>query len=384
MNSFRALFVCGLQRGKTVLLIAVAISVAVSLLVIQVAGSQQYALDRIEIGFVDRDGSAASKDLARYFTDDLDCRLVRSDDTGELDSALVDKRVSAIFEVPQGFMDGLLSGSEKPVVLTFMDDYANETFLRGYIDVYMGSLSALASSVQGAPDEAAALESLLADTAGQMPVVEKSGKDAALLKREADRDGFETMAGFLTFFSFIMAIGISTMLLEDRLGGTYRRVRAGRVRAPGYVLSIAAIGMLLSLVIFAPCLITYALSGADPGVSMPLVALLFGAYSAFVVAFGILVGVAAPSSNVVLTVLVGIPTLTSLISGTWYPIEYTPVLFQKLALATPQYWMFQALRPGLEGLGSFAAPLAVILLEAALCFILAGIRFTSNRRLLMG
>jgi hypothetical protein len=68
-----------------------------------------------------------------------------------------------------------------------------------------------------------------------------------------------------------------------------------------------------------------------------------------------------------------------MLGGAWFPIDLAPSIFPKLSLLTPQYWTFDAISSYQEGAGSIGLSVTVILLAALLFFILAGIRFTSNR-----
>ena len=378
MKNFGALFKGGFSRSKGILATAVAVSVGVALIVISVINSVGSDAGAIKLGFIDRDGSIVSAGFARYLADDLGIELVLSDNADEMNTELVEKHISGLIEVPAGFEAGLLAGDPDPVLLTFMDDYANESFSRGYIDSYMQSLGVVSMAAGG---DGGALESLLELTGEKSVPVAAFEKDVEAVREQADKDGYRLMVGFFMMFSFIMSISIATMLFSDRTEGTYRRIKAGRVTSFEYVSSVAAIGALLMLLIGAPSIAIYALSGSDPGVPITATIGLCVAFSLFVIAFGLLIGLVMPGHGGIVALIVAVTTISSMLGGAWFPIDMAPKFFQAMGHFTPQFWFFEAVSAWQTGSGSPAGPTLIILLAAALCFVLAGVQFTSNKSL---
>jgi len=390
VNNFLSLFRGSLLRAKNILIIALAISLGVAFLAMAITSPGESETPPIRLGFMDEDNSAASKDLARYLKDDLkmelvrpdrqtelDSELVKSNRQTELDSELVEKRISGIIRIPSGFEDALLGdAADAPAVLTFMDDYVNEAFVRGYIDSYMGSLATLAATANG---DGAKLDVLIAASAKDGIEIKTTVRDAEAAKRQLDMEGFNFMLGFFMMFCFMMSISVSQMLYEDRANGTYRRIKAGKVTSIQYVSAVAAIGFVIALLIEGPTLLLYSLSGSYSGVPIGITILMLFVFTVFVVALGTFLGIIANSTNGIVAVLIAVATITSMLGGAWFPIDLAPSIFPKLSLLTPQYWTFDAISSYQEGAGSIGLSVTVILLAALLFFILAGIRFTSNR-----
>jgi ABC-type multidrug transport system permease subunit len=182
-------------------------------------------------------------------------------------------------------------------------------------------------------------------------------------------------------FSFIMSISIASILVSDRTEGTYRRIKSARVTSFQYVLSIAALGGILMLFMAGPTIAIYALSGSDPGVPLFATIGILAAFAAFVVAFGLLVGVLMPAFGGIVALITAVGAVAPMLGGAWFPIETAPAAFQAAGKVTPHYWVFEAVRAWQAGEGNVYAPILIILLAAVLLFVLAGIRFTSNKGL---
>jgi ABC-2 type transport system permease protein len=380
MNNFIALFKGGMSRSKGILIIAVFASIGIGLLSIVGVNSMVTDISTLKLGFIDRDGSAVSADFARYLEEDLEVELVRSDDVDEMNTLLVDKRISGLIEVPSGFQEALLTGRfDRPAELTFMADYANEVFTRGYIDSYMQSLGVISLAAGG---EDAALESLLAGAKANRVLVETLEKDAELFQAQKEKDVYRLMLAAFMMLSFYMTICISTLLFSDRTQGTYRRIKTGRVTSAQYISSVAAIGIMLMAMINVPSLVLYGISGGDPGVPIAATAGLLAAYSLFVVAFGMFAGLVMPGISGIIAMVVATVTITSMLGGAFFPIEMAPAAFQTISRVTPQFWVFETVTSIQNGDGNPLGAVLVILLMAALFFVLSGIHFASNRGML--
>jgi ABC-2 type transport system permease protein len=382
MNNFLSLFRGSLLRAKIVLIVSLAVSLGVAglsiVLTMSSGQSDNSSLPAIKIGFVDMDGSASSKDMARYMSKDLNMELVRSTDQERLDSELVEKRISGIVKIPKGFESALLAGEDQvPAELTFLDDYANEIFVRGYIGTYMSSLAILSASANGNSSD---FQKLLSEAAESGVTVNTAEKDSSQEKKQSDMEGYGYMIGFYMMFTFMMSMGLSSMLFEDRVAGTYRRIRASRTTSVQYVAAVAAIGFVISLTIEGPSLLLYSLSGAEPGVPMGITVLLLFVFSVFVIALGLFTGIIVTSMNAIVGVTIAVANITSMCGGAWFPVENAPKVFQYIGLFTPQHWIYEVVRSYQEGSGgNIVLPIAIVLLAAMLFFVLAGVRFASNR-----
>ena len=375
MNNFPALFANSLSRMKGILVLCAIVSVCVAF----IGGlGGEVELATINLGYIDRDGSAVSADFARYMTDDLGMGLVLSDSVDDMNSELIDKRISGLVEVPAGFEAALLSGSPEPVALTFTDDYANEAFTRGYIDAYMQSLGLVAFAASG---DAAALDGLLTQAAAERPPVAALEKDDSLLREQREKFLYRSMLSFFTMFSFVMAISVANMVFADRRDGTYRRIKAGRVTSFEYASSISAIGLVQMLLIVGPSLALYALSGGDSGVPFAVTAGLLTLFAFFITGFGLLAGLLMPTQGGIIALIIAVTTITSMLGGAFFPVDMAPKLFKTLGQFTPQHWFFSAVENWQTGLDSPIGPTLVVLLAGALCFVLAGVVFAGNRNM---
>ncbi len=354
------------------------VSIGIAFLIVGAGSSDTPSVSAIKLGFIDEDHSIVAADFARYLEEDLGVELLRSDDVNAMNTALVDKHISGLVEIPKGFETMLIRGEANPILLTFMDDYANEHYTRGYIDAYMESLGVLIAASEGSES---GLEELLSLAEARRIPVEAIEKDSSLMQQESDKGRYRATIGFLLMLSLMMSISIARMIFSDRMEGTYRRIKAGCVTSREYVSSVSAVGVLMMFLINIPALVLITLFAGDSGVSAGATAGLLGLYSLFVIAFALFVGLVAQSFGGIIAIIIAVTTISSMLGGAWFPIETAPKVFALLGYVTPQHWFFAAVESFQTGVGSPVGPMLIILLGAALLFVLSGVQFVNNKSL---
>jgi len=211
MKKTRLVFVSSLQRMRALILGSIAAGVMLGVALILLSTLLFDAEAPLRLGFVDRDNSTLSHDLETYLTEDLGMELVYGD-LSWLESELVDKKISAIVEVPAGFEKALLSDTEGALLVTYMDDYANRAFLQSYFESYTGSVQLLAASAQ---QDAAKFSRLLADArTAQLPLSTVSLSED-FLSWERDWTIFILLFGFFVIFSSLITIGVAAVVFAN-------------------------------------------------------------------------------------------------------------------------------------------------------------------------
>jgi ABC-2 type transport system permease protein len=331
----------------------------------------------IHVGYIDNDRSAVSADLKRYATEHLGLTIVEGE-SRFLETELVEKRVSAIVEVPAGFGRAVLKGDESALLTTFMDDYANRVFLEAYLKGYAESLTILAAAAQG--DEAR-FERMLSDVEAQSAEVTSVPLTVEGAQEATDREIFRVVMGFFLIVATMLALGMANLLYDDRANGTYRRVKASNVHTLSYVGGICVAGfvaaLLMVLVFFGFLLVV------GKGATLPLgqtlaLCLLF---CLFIVSLALVCGLLLNNRMAVFWALVVASTVFSLLGGAFFPVEYSPGFMQQLAHISPVFWFMEAFNGLLDGdTGGVPASVGILALFALLGFLVAGVRFASREQ----
>jgi ABC-2 type transport system permease protein len=377
MRTLWLILVSSLQRMRAVLVGSAAVGVALCVLFVLFGGIAPAisTSNPISIGYLDFDHSAVSADLRRYTTEQLGMTIVEGD-SHFLETELVEKRVSAIVEVPAGFSEAVVAGSDSALLTTFMDDYANRVFLEAYLEGYTDSLTALASVAQG--DETR-LERLLADVEEQSAEVRSVPLEVGGAQATSDRAVFKAVMGFFLIIATMFALGMANLLYDDRVNGTYRRVKASNVHTLSYVGGICIAGfiaaLLMVLVFFGFLLVV------GKGTTLPLgqTMILCLLFALFIVSLSLVCGLFIDNRMAIFFALVTASTIFSLLGGAFFPVEYSPGFLQQLAHISPVFWFSEAFNGLLDGdTSNFFVSAGILALFALLGFLVAAVRFASR------
>jgi ABC-2 type transport system permease protein len=378
MNNMLTILKNGLRNSKGALIMSLALSVAITAMFIMIINVAEEYIGDINIGVMDSDESFVSEDFADYLKNDVGAKIKYSNDIEHMNTDLLEKNISAIIEIPKNFESGILSGNPVPLELTFLDDYANEAFVRAYVDSYTSEAMILSAAAGG---DVSKLEALMAEAAEITPEVDSVKKDAGQLRRDAERSGVDSMLGFYMMFSFLIAIGLTSILYFDRTNGTFRRIKSANATSFQYTIAMSLVGLIIALLTVLLPMIYLVVAGIDVGAPLSILVTMILIYSIFVVGFGMLIGLSLPSFNSMIFALIAVGQGMAMLGGAYFPIESSPEIFQKVALITPQYWCMNAVHSYQNGVGSnsWLLGFGIIALMAALCFVLTAVRFASSK-----
>ena len=115
----------------------------------------------VRLGVIDNDESPLSEDLKKYFTECLGMEIEEEKNYDFQADMLIDRNISAIIEIPQGFLDSAASGELLPLTITTLDDYENAAFINVYAESYMQGAEIMSAAARG--DEKTFLKILSSD-----------------------------------------------------------------------------------------------------------------------------------------------------------------------------------------------------------------------------
>lgn len=370
------LFANNLRRSRGITFAAILGGIALCL-IFNTMISIITSYDSVPVGLLAQEETPVSEDLRQYLTQELGMTITEGESREELSNTLVERRIAAIIEIPEGYQAALLDGEPKAILVSFLDDYANGMFIRSYLESYTSSLTTLSLGAQGQPAE---LATLLEETRKNSPTIETSRMEMSSLLEEKQQDAFQQVIGFYMVFSFLLGFGVSFQIFDDRKGGVYGRVKVSSVRSIQYVLSLCLVGLLNSLLLLGIFFIYLLVTGSVIGIALFIPLLLALLFSMFVVGLSLLLALYLNSRNAIVAGIIGISTIMSLLGGAYFPINTAPEFMQKLARLTPHYWMADAIRRlQVDPTASWWLNALILALFALICFVLAGVRFVSSQ-----
>ncbi len=345
---------------------------------------------RFPLLVVDEDHSDLSAELGALLTASEVIRPLFAE-RDEAEKAFVEGKAPALLVIPSGFGDTLKAG--KPVELALRKATGDNR-------VFAVEQAVRAAAGQVSNGVVAALVGV-AEREGLQPFESDAERQARFeeglaLAQEALRkqpvtiettyapeveiriaSGFEqSSAGQLVTWVNITLIGAAEVFVNERLGGTLRRLLITPTRK-ATILAGKIVGRLGMGIVQMTLLIGFGkfVLGVEWGRSLVALALVVLAFGLASVALGVLLGTFARTRGQASGLTILFSMLTAALGGAWWPLEVTPPVYQTVVKVLPTTWAMLGFNDVIVRGQSVAGvlPEAGILLGFALVFFVVGI-----------
>lgn len=330
--------------------------------------------DTVTVGICDHSpeqNKTTTENLKSYFEDTLGMETTEKD-YDSLSKDLIDKKISAIIEVPTDFYEKAANGKPQKLELTTLGDYENAAFIEAYLNSYMSGVSVLSKAADG--NEETFSEML---SSQKLPnEIKISESNAAVDEKALANGAFRSAIGFMTCIIAAVTIMISRQIMNDRNLGTYNRMKCSSIKPSEYVLGVSFFGVICCTVMNA-AFIVFAYSMSDL-ISTPMGAAFGGMelFGLFSVGLSTMFGLLMNSPTALMTVGVGYATIGSMLGGAWFPISDSLGVVGNIAKIVPQYWLMNMVR-GFEIADVNILPnMCILALAAVLAYLVSAVIFT--------
>jgi len=346
---------------------------------------------KVPVAFVDLDRGAVSSvfEQALRAESALDVQTP-SEQIGRQD--LKNDKIPVLIVIPEGFGSAVESGTATSVEVVRSAGRSSGYFLEQLVSNAASRVSALAYSASVTTDQLAKWKSL--DAADRLATWRKAFADARTTLAEAPTvttnysvlartqpqvqlpdNATQSSTGFGAMFVMAGVLGTATALVSERLRNTLARIMTTSTSTltflGGKLMAMMVVGIAqFTLFILWGWLVLGVDWGRDPGAVAAMVLLYVFAATGLGVLVGSLCRTLAQAGVIASFVTYG----TSMLAGSWWPIEVAPPFMQQAARAFPQYWAVNGLNKiVVRGLGFAAiAPNLLVLAAAGTVFLLAG------------
>jgi ABC-2 type transport system permease protein len=355
---------------------------------------------KVPVAFVDLDRSTVSSvfEQALRSESSLD---VQTPSEADARQQLKDDKISVLVVIPAGFGAAVENGTRVNVGLVRSAGASSGYFLEQLISNAATRVSTLAYAASVTTDQLARWQTLdgssrLAawkgafQTAATFLAAEPTVMtDYTVLARTQPQvqlpdNQTQSSTGFGVMFVMAGVLGTATALVSERLRNTLSRLLTTPTSVMaflgGKLMAMMTLGVLqFALFILWGRFVLRVDWGRDPlAVLVMVVVYVFAATG-----LGILVGALCKTMAQAGVIATFVTYGTSMIAGSWWPIEIAPPFMQQLARAFPQYWAVNGLSKVIvRGLsfGSLGANILVLSLTGTLCLIAGSAIFARKAR----
>jgi len=377
MKNIRLIFISNIKRNRGVVILSVLGGFILCFFIFFIGS---YAADslksKIKIGIIDYDDSILSENFKSYLVRDLDYELIEHHSFDYLSKLLIDKDISVIIEIPEGFYEKFASGGVEKIIITSTDDFENAAFTEAYMNSYLASVHML--SVSSGGNEEAFTRYL--DEYGQSknPVRKAMAFDTEP-KKFKEKEGFRNSVGFYLMIAFALAMVISFIIADDRRTGIYNRIAVTPVKAVHYIAGNSIFGFFLLLV--ETLIYCGYLAAADLNIGFPVykLFLLMMLFSCFVTCFIIDASLLIKSKSGLTVLIMGFNNVGTILGGAYFALDRAPENLQNLARILPQFWITDAINKLVDNPGADILYNVIILtLFTVLAFLIGAVLFSQN------
>lgn len=351
------------------------------------AGGEEESGDQRFIVLVsDEDGTDLSRQLLAQIETSQEIRPVERP-AAEAASLVEDGQVVAALTIPAGFEAALLEGQPASLDLLLAQDnnaaVAAEQAVRASLSRLDGAVrAALAATSQAGEirpfdqqDEQQAY--FLASLERAQEVLSRPAAQVELASSPQTpvriASGFEqASSGQLVTWTLLTLLAASGVFVDERLGGTLRRLLVTPTRKATILLGKVA-GRYVMGILQMTLLIGFGawVLKVNWGRSPAALALVVGAFGLAAVALGVLLGAFSKTRSQASGLTVFFSMLTAALGGAWWPLEITPPTYQAVVRVLPTTWAMSGFNDVIlrgQGVAGVLPEVGVLLLFAAVFF----------------
>jgi ABC-2 type transport system permease protein len=337
---------------------------------------------------VDADQSSLSNELIATLQSSPVLQLLVKP-AGEAQKLFNEQQAAALLTIPSGFEQALAAG--QPVDLT-VEKLPNDTRTLAIDQALAAAVSQVDSAVQAAQTSVSQAEQItpFQDAAQRQSYFDDSLERARqLLQAPPARtelkqspqatvqiaNGFDQSSpGQLVTWTLITLLGASEVFVNERLGGTLRRLLATPTRKSTILLGkiTARLGMGLFQMTLLIGFGALAL-GVNWGRSWGALALVAATFALASVALGTLMGALVRSRSQASGLTTMFSMLLSALGGAWWPLEVTPPAYQTVVKVLPTTWAMIGFNDVIlrgQGVTSILPVVGILIAFAAVFFTL--------------
>jgi ABC-2 type transport system permease protein len=370
-----------LKRHPEVILFGLILPV----IIISLIGLTFGSAGSVDLGVLDRDGTARSAALVARFEgrDGIDLQVY--DDEDEMRQDVRTTAIQAGVIIPEGYEDAVLGGAAALAVvaeptsegvasaLATIDGAAGEEGVRE---------AAIAVVAEGSADRAEAARLVDAQAEVLAPVEVRTG---ATLGAEVETGSFShTAPANLVLFVFILTFAISTILAYDRQSGVIARMMttptsSGTILA-GIGASKLAFALLQSAVLLVVGTVAFGVEWGDPLAAAAIVV----TFAIVSTAVGLLVGSTVSDQEQAQAIGIPLSVGMGMLGGCMWPLGIVPEPMQLIGHITPHAWAMDSWQEVIFDGVSLVDILPNLLVLAGIALVVGSLAVRQLRRAVTG
>ena len=364
-----------------------------SILAVAMGNANSGGDSRYVVMIVDLDQSALAERLVTAMQTSRVIRpIVTSQSDAEQRFTAKNAGIPAIVTIPAGFSQSLVNGQTAKLKVQRAPSDSRVLAVEQEISSLAGQISSAAlvglASVAEAeavrPFASTAARQAYADqavTMAQEQLKSTAARVVATQARSTQQDEMSSQeqasAGQMVTWALITFIGAAAVFVDERLGGTLRRLASTPTRRStilsGKIIGRLATGLLQMAILIGFGALIFKVDWGQSPAALVAACLSFGLAA---VAFGVMLATFAKTRSQAGWLVIMFSMLMAALGGCWWPLEITPPVYQTVVKILPTTWAMEAFNNILvRGAGlEVVMPQVAVLLLFAVAYFTIGVR----------
>lgn len=320
----------------------------------------------ITIGLIDNDNSKLTSIIKDKFKADKDEIKIISQ--SEIKDDIINKKIDTAVIIPKDFAKNVMNNSgDVKIQMYGINGVTNDSSVKYYINSFVNAAKNIGKAVDGDSDKF---------YAGIKEY--QKGKFSSEAKytngQKSKEETSSSLVGFLIMGVVYLSTMVTTLILEDKKFGVYKRMFASGVKASSYMgecilsfISVAFIQIIAILLIMKYVLNIYL------GPSIFNLFIVLAIFSISTVALGVAISNRSKNLKQASTLVMLITTPMLMLGGCYWPREITPVIVQRIGDFVPTTWALEASSKIISGgsIASISKEIGIIVIFIMVFFLIA-------------
>lgn len=364
------------KRSLAVIFIAIGLGIMMGAMQQFLGNNFNEDFSKMKVAVIEQEDDVFTRHLNKYLTDQLNIDVIVSKNYDDYTEDLLDRDLSAIIELTPGFYaQSVRNKKAENISVTTIDNYANEAYLRSYLNVYLKSMDLI---FQSANQNQELADQMISDL--KLSEVNVVGADDSIREKSSNYSGFTLAMGFYLNFMWIFGIFLGLIVISDRLDGTFLRIQGTPIKGFQYMLGTVSYYAMVGLL--TPLIFTGILKvrGIDVGINYWLIVLIVFIINIFVIGVATILSLIINSKIGVVVGTYVFGAIIAILGGAYFDLSGITGSLEKIYRLTPTYWFMDCIRSSQNDI-NFKPTLNIVILtlSAVLSLLIAGVLF--NRQM---
>lgn len=280
----------------------------------------------ISVGIRDLDKTNSSQQIISHIEESDKYNVTNYSKDTILDD-VANKKIRASIVIPEGFENSLINGEAIEVELYSLEGAAVLGWLEGFLEQKISGIAKIAKSDN--------YQQILKEYKNKYVTLNIYKIEDSSNKSDVSQSGF----GMYLFASVFSIWGICALAYKEKIFKTYQRIITTPIThfqyAFGNILVCLFFAIIHMLISFPLIFIVFNMKSILPVGSV--IVLMISLYICVITLGTLLVSLSRSQSSVA-AINILILTITSMLGGCYWSINFMPQFMQDIAKATPQYW----------------------------------------------